>query len=99
MPLIQPDVSRFTGIFNPRSFINIDYQGNNAENGSSPIAIYNNTFLNQLTPGNRSDGLATPAALVDADADRPPAQYGPRGRCAAQHAGAVERTLYWLSGH
>lgn len=67
--MIQPDVSRFTGIFNPRSFINIDYQGNNAENGSSPIAIYNNTFLNQLTPGNRSDGLATPAALVDADAE------------------------------
>lgn len=67
--LIQPDVNRFTGIFNPRSFINLDYQGSNSENGSAPIGIYNNTFLSQLTPANRSDGLATAAGTVDADAE------------------------------
>jgi len=66
--LIQPDVDRFMGIFNPRFFINLDYHGSNAENGSAPIQIYNNTFLSQLTPGNRTDGQATPSGTVEVDA-------------------------------
>jgi hypothetical protein len=66
--LIQPDVDRFVGIFNPRAFVNLDYHGSNAENGGAPIQIYNNTFLSQLTPGNRTDGVATPSATVEADA-------------------------------
>jgi len=66
--LIQPDVDRFVGIFNPRSFVNLDYHGSNAENGRTPIQIYNNTFFSHLTPDNRTDGEATPSATVEADA-------------------------------
>jgi hypothetical protein len=66
--LIQPDVDRLMGSFNPRSFMNLDYHGTDAENGRAPIAIYNNTFVSLLTPENHGDDVAAPANAVESDA-------------------------------